>query len=78
MALDDFISKIEIQRGCKIPIPNSAKSFTPKKNCVYFYRNGNGKYLIEENTCVITFPRFEKHAHITIYGESVFTSVSKK
>ena len=72
MALDDFISKIEIQRGCKIVIPNNAKSFTPKKNCVYFYRNGNGEYAIKENFKIITFPRFEKHAHITIYGEPVF------
>jgi len=73
MALDDFISKIEIQKGCGIAIPNNAKLFTFKKNYVYFYRNGNGKYSIEENFETIVFPSFEKHKYNTIYGKPVFT-----
>jgi len=72
MALDDFISKVIITKEQEIDIPNDAKSCTPKKDCVYFYRNGDGKYSIE-GAKKISFPGFVKHQFHTYYGEPVFT-----
>ena len=73
MALDDFIEKFEIQQGSEIDIPNDAKTFTIKKKQVYFYRNGNGKYSINEGAKKISFPRFQASNYYVNYGEPFFT-----
>ncbi|MDP2628978.1 MAG: hypothetical protein Q8P15_03720 [Nanoarchaeota archaeon] len=72
MALDDFIKKFEVRRGDKIDIPSEASSFTVKKRHIYFYRNGNGKYLLEKYFKLVSFPRFEASNHHVNYGEPVF------